>query len=303
MRNELQGLRGIVRRRTGLAHEDLHGCTTVARDERLTASVPIMSAAASTIGQRHVSNTLLLAIVSAFAATSCGPRLQLPSLSSPPPAALGPEDSGASLARELAPVLYLQADESFPLLRVVAVVHPARPIIAYHLLWRDDAHGAWVPFTRPSDQEVVWVGYDSTRAPTDLWTYWHGAVLHTAWPKQQVLVDVQWGKHGSMPRATIVSTLPRFRSLESFYLLTWGGFLDLWIGRLSRRGPWCFCGGWQRYLSFTRPLSLAGRIDVVVRAEDPTATLRSVFGADYSGKRNWPAAAPNESSSMSDRKN
>jgi hypothetical protein len=171
---------------------------------------------------------------------------------------------------------------------VVAVVHPSRPVIAYHLLWRDDAHGAWVPFTKPTDQEVVWVGYDSTGAPVDLWTYWHGQVLHVPWPRRQVLVDVQWGKHGSLPRSTRPESLRGSRSLESFYLLSWGGILDLWLGRLSRRGPLCFCGGWQRYLAFTRPLSIAARIDAIVRTDDPAPTLRAVFGAEYSRKRNWP---------------
>jgi hypothetical protein len=172
--------------------------------------------------------------------------------------------------------------------RVVAVLHPTRPLIAYHLLWRDDAHAAWVPFTNPSDQEIVWVGYDSTGAPVDLWTYWHGNVLHVPWPRRQVLVDVQWGKHGLLPRGTHSGTLPAERSLESFYLLSWAGILDLWLGRLSRRGPLCFCGGYARYTSFTRPLGLAQRIDVVTRADDPSHVLRSVFGPRYSRKRLWP---------------
>ena len=97
--------------------------------------------------------------------------------------ALARSDSGAILARSLAPVLYLQRDERFPLSRVVAVVHPTKPIIAYHLLWRDDVNGAWIPFTVATDQEVIWVGYDPTGAPTDVWTYWHGTLLHTKWPK------------------------------------------------------------------------------------------------------------------------
>ena len=97
------------------------------------------------------------------------------------PGALDPSDSTALLARSLAPLLYIQRDEWFPLERVVAVAHPTRPIIAYHLLWRDDVHGSWVPFTVPTDEEVVWVGYDSTHAATDIWTFWHGSLLHADW--------------------------------------------------------------------------------------------------------------------------
>jgi hypothetical protein len=230
----------------------------------------------------------ILGIVLGAASVGCGPRLRLPPLPSAPPGALSPEDTGATLARQLAPVLYLQPDESFPLLRAVAVLHPTRPIIAYHLLWRDDAHGAWVPFTNPSDQEIVWVGYDSTGAPVDLWTYWHGDVLHVPWPKRQVLVDIQWGKHGSLPRAMRPRGLRPEHSLESFYLLSWAGILDLWLGRLSRRGPMCFCGSYARYVAFTRPLGLAPRLDVIARTEDPSDVLRSVFGKRYSRKRPWP---------------
>lgn len=229
-----------------------------------------------------------MAVPLCVAWAGCGPRLHLPALPSSPPGALSPGDTGATLARELAPVLYRQPDEWFPVVRAVAVLHPTRPIIAYHLLWRDDAHGAWVPFTKPSDQEIVWVGYDSTGAPVDLWTYWHGDVLHVPWPKRQVLVDVQWGKHGSLPRGTRSESLPVARSLEAFYLLTWAGLPDLWLGRLSRRGPLCFCGSYARYTAFTDPLGLAERIDVVVRAEDPSEALRAVFGARYSRKRAWP---------------
>ena len=230
----------------------------------------------------------ILGIALGAALIGCGPRLRLPPLSPSTPAALPPGDTGATLARQLAPVLYLQPDESFPLVRAVAVLHPTRRVIAYHLLWRDDAHGAWVPFTNPSDQEIVWIGYDSTGAPVDLWTYWHGDVLHVPWPKRQVLVDVQWGKHGSLPRSLRPGSLSAKHSLESFYLLSWAGILDLWLGRLSRRGPMCFCGSYARYVAFTKPLGVANRLDVIARTEDPSAVLRSVFGDRYSRKRPWP---------------
>ena len=101
-------------------------------------------------------------------------------------------------------------------------------------------------------------------------------------------MDVQWGKHGSLPRSTRPESLPAGRSLEVFYLLTWVGIPDLWLGRLSRRGPLCFCGSYARYTTFTRPLGLADRIDVIARTADPDEVLRSVFGARYSQKRPWP---------------
>jgi hypothetical protein len=205
------------------------------------------------------------------------------------PEHLSPTDGDAVLARQLAPVLYLQRDEWFPLSRVVAVVHPTRRIIAYHLLWRDDAHGAWLPFTVPTDQEIVWVGYDSTLAPVRVWTYWHGTVLRTDWRgRGQVRIDVQWGKHGSLPRGVVLDDLPLFRKLDDYFLLSWFGIPDLLLGTLVRAGPRCFCHGAGRYHDFSRPLLLADRIDAVVRTARPHEALRAVFGEPYSRKRAWP---------------
>ncbi|HJU88320.1 MAG TPA: hypothetical protein VJ672_02955 [Gemmatimonadaceae bacterium] len=221
--------------------------------------------------------------------TACGPRARIPERPLVIPGALDAQDSGAVLARQLAPTLYLQRDETFPLSRAVAVVHPTRRMIAYHLLWRDDANGAWVPFTRPTDQEIVWVGYDSTGAPTDIWTYWHGHTLHADWRgKGQVLADVQWGKHGSMPRGTINHTLPPGQTLDAFYFLSFLLLPDFWLGNLNRKGPWGFFHGFGRYKTFDKPLLLGERLDAIVRTDEPDEALKAVFGRNYSRKRSWP---------------
>lgn len=199
----------------------------------------------------------------------------------------GADSAQAALARSLAPVLYLHRDEPFPLSRVVAVVHPEQRVIAYHLLWADDAYGAWIPRTKPTDEEIVWVGYDATGAPSDLWTYWHGTLLHMPWANRQVEIDVQWGKHGSLPRGVREADLPRGRSLKSFYRLTYA-LPDLWLGNFTRKGPWCFCQGWDSYRTFSEPQLTADRLDAVVVAHDPRAALRRVFGTPYSDKPWWP---------------
>jgi hypothetical protein len=218
----------------------------------------------------------------------CGPKAHIPPRPVIVPGALADADSGRALAQRLAPLLYLQADEVFQLSRAVAVVHPTRPIIAYHLLWRDDAHGAWIPFTKPTDQEVVWVGFDSTGAATELWTYWHGTLLHTDWRNRgPVLIDVQWGKHGSLPRRTRLADLPWTRKM-TFYWLAGFAVPDLALGTIFRNGPWCFCHGYGRYRRFDRPLPVADRLDAVVRLENPDPALRAVFGEPYSEKGPWP---------------
>jgi hypothetical protein len=227
-----------------------------------------------------------------FALAGCGPRANVPPRPSEPvtlPGALPAVDDRAQLARSLAPVLFLQRDEWFPLERVVAVVHPTRRIVAYHLLWRDDVHGSWIPFTVPTDQEIIWVGYDATGAPTDIWAFWHGKILHTDWrDRGTAAIDVQWGKHGSLPRGTIQSDLPGLQKLNSFYAFTWLGVWDMLLGRLTRPGPSCFCYDYDRYREFIRPLLLGERVDVVAATDDPKSILTAVFGTSYSKKRAWP---------------
>ena len=230
---------------------------------------------------RSLFAMLLLAVV------GCGPRAHIPVRPIVLPGALAQADSGAILARTLAPVLYLQRDERFPLTRVVAVVHPSHPIVAYHLLWRDDVNGSWIPFTVATDQEIVWVGFDESGAPVDVWTYWHGTILHASWPKSQVAINVQWGKHGSLPRGMVESDLPSTRTLNVFYAMTRLLVPDMILGRTMREGPVLFPYSYRRYRDFSRVLPLADRFDAIVRTADPDEALRTVFGR-YSRKPPWP---------------
>lgn len=228
--------------------------------------------------------SMLLLLLSA-----CGPRGRIPPRPILLQSALSPDEPAAQLARELAPVLYLQRDEWFQLERVVAVIHPKRPIIGYYLLWRDDVHGAWIPFTKATDEEIVWVGYDSTNAPTDVWTYWHGRILHADWRNRgTVTIDVQWGKHGSLPRGMRNDNALWPQTLSNFWVSSWVGLPDIWLGRLTRRGPLCFCRSYQRYRTFDRPVFSGEKIDVIASVEDPDSVLGAVFGRPYSKKPPWP---------------
>ena len=230
----------------------------------------------------------LLVPVTAITLAACGRHIQLPPVPVSVPAMA--DSAGQQLARSLAPVLYVQRDEPFSLLRVVAVIHPTQPIVAYHLLWSHDVNGQWMPWTKPSDEEVVWVGYDrETDQPTHLWTYWHGDILSTDWRgKGQPAVDVQWGKHGSLPHCVIESDLPRMRTLNAFYLGEYLLLPDIWLSKLAHGGPWGFFHSYGRYRDFSRVMPLAPRLDAVLRTEDPRSGLHAVFGAIYSNKRWWP---------------
>lgn len=225
----------------------------------------------------------MLAVLS----VGCGPRAHIPLRPIDLQRTLTPNDSVAMMARSLAPVLYLQRDERFLLSRVVAVVHPTKPVIAYHLLWRDDVNGAWIPFTVPTDEEVVWLRYDSTGAPVDVWTYWHGTLLHTRWPKSQVAIDVQWGKHGSLPRGIVESSLPKPKTLNFFFAATRFLVPDMLLSRVMRGGPAIFPHSYRRYRDFSRVMPLSDRLDAVARTDKPEKVLQAVFGK-YSHKPNWP---------------
>ena len=226
----------------------------------------------------------------ALVSVACVQSAHLPALPVSPTGGLTVEDSTARLAANLAPTLFLQRDEPFPLLRVAAVVHPTRPVIAYHLLWQHDVNLQWVPWAKPSDEEIVWVGYDPhTYRATDLWTYWHGAVLHADWRGAgEVAVDVQWGKHGCLPHRVIESDLPRLRTLNAFYLAEFILLPDILLGKVAHGGPWGFFHGYNRYRSFTEILRLSDRLNAVLRTDDAREPLHAVFGPRYSNKVPWP---------------
>ena len=95
---------------------------------------------------------------------------------------------------------------SFPLKDAAAVLHPSERLIAYHLFWEDDID--FPEDNDPCDHEVVWVQFSRDRQSIErFWTYFHGRILeggedalrdarrHEMRPR----VNVQWGKHGSMP--------------------------------------------------------------------------------------------------------
>jgi RimJ/RimL family protein N-acetyltransferase len=236
------------------------------------------------------TNVLALAIA-LVCATGCYRASGIPPVPATIPAAA--DSSAVALARSLAPVLYVQRDEYFPLERVVAVVHPQCPVVAYVLDWKWDVNGQWVPWSKSSDEEEVWVGFDSlSHLPTDLWTYWHGSILHTDWRgRGQAAISVQWGKHGSLPHGVIESDLPNTRSLNVMYALDYVLLPDMWLGKLVHGGPWGFFHGYARYRDFSRVIQTADRLDAVVQTATPTDPLRAVLGARFSNKRPWPWSA------------
>jgi hypothetical protein len=81
----------------------------------------------------------------------------------------------------------------------------------------------------PTDEEIVYVGYDATRAPTHIWTRWPGRVLNAdRTDRGQVAIDVQWESAG--PCTAGSRDLPAWKKLNLFYTFVWIGFPDTWLG-------------------------------------------------------------------------
>lgn len=113
-----------------------------------------------------------------------------------------PSPARAALVRRFAPRLFTTANEPFELRDAVAIMHPTSRVIAYHLFWHDDID--FPDDNDPCDHEVVWIRHseDGTRLER-VWTYFHGRILdapaRAPGTDPRPRVDVQWGKHGSLP--------------------------------------------------------------------------------------------------------
>jgi hypothetical protein len=108
----------------------------------------------------------------------------------------------------------------------------------------------------------------------------------------EAIVERGWKKVESESAANVVVVVhgatQQKQTLNTFYALSWIGLPDIWLGDLTRRGPFCFCHGYKRYRDFSKLLPLGPRIDLVVRADDASDALAEVFGRPYSKKPAWP---------------
>jgi len=225
------------------------------------------------------------------------------------------------IVQRLAPRVMTTASEPFTLRDVVAIVHPDEPVIAYHLLWDDDID--YPDDNDPSDHEVVWVRYTPDGKLDRLWTYFHGRILDGGPAAVQdasrhggrPLVDVQWGKHGSMPvdwqqhmieaAATETEadhypvgtpiTLERYNHGTFEKLHDQGArAADHPLARLNG-WPRTFNGTWNEFSRFTKSVDLQSRLKkgrMVLVSRWNNATLNQRFlRYNFRPKIEWPWAA------------
>lgn len=113
-------------------------------------------------------------------------------------------DNEKRLVMKFAPVFYLVDSEPFDLLDVIAIHHPSKHLIAYHVFWDDDYD--FPDDFEPCDHEEVWVEYDPvSEEVVEVSTWFHGFVHKTKKAveiankdNKEIEVLVEWGKHGSV---------------------------------------------------------------------------------------------------------
>jgi hypothetical protein len=228
-----------------------------------------------------------------------------------------------AIIKRFAPRLHVTETEFFPLRDFAAVLHPTERLVAYHLFWEDDID--FPEDNDPCDHELVWVQFSADGSTLErFWTYFHGRILsggeaaladaraHGMRPR----VNVQWGKHGSMPVGW--ESLPivadagdierKYLSLGSAIPLadynraTWqklqGEGRRLKDHALSRRLGWpdTFTGDWNQFIAFTRvvdPLPFVERHRMVSVSRWNSAVIDQDFLAyNFRPKTEWPIDAP-----------
>jgi hypothetical protein len=225
-------------------------------------------------------------------------------------------------ARRFAPRVYTTRSEFFPLKDFAVLLHPDEPLIVYHFFWEDDID--FPEDNDPCDHELMWIEHSSDGADiTRIWTYFHGRMLeggpeavqdarrHQMRPR----INVQWGKHGSMPhgweslsiRANEGDIERKYLSLDrplslkeyneaTFKKLSTEG-RRLMEHPLSRRLGWPdrFTGDWQAFVDFSRPIDTQEWLDrtkMIKVSRWNSATIDQHFlPYNFRPKTEWPAFA------------
>lgn len=170
-----------------------------------------------------------------------------------------PSAAEVELMLRHAPRIFTTPTEPLPLKDFAAILHPTLPLIGYHFFWEDDID---FPLDRdPCDHEVIWVMLDDERRHVKtIYTYYHSFVLsapeavtdaeaHGGRPR----VEVQWGKHGSLPVGwQQIGEEAVWRDMQETYeRLHTVGCRD--AGHpLAQNWPTHFEGTWDEFIDFSQ---------------------------------------------------
>lgn len=209
-------------------------------------------------------------------------------------------DEQRVLVQRFAPRLHLVAREFFPLKDIVAVVHPDRPLIAYHLFWDDDL--GFPSDNDPCDHEVVWVEFDrATQRVAKVTTYWHGRLVTTEEAAADAhshggrpWIGVEWGFHGSVPfrapgKVAIVDEI-----LRAHWTKAHDTMKTLPRDPLARGWPTEYAGDYAAYTNFAVPLDprpMLRERNLIYVSRWANATInRYCLRYNFAAKTEWPPA-------------
>lgn len=217
-------------------------------------------------------------------------------LAAEPP--LVPNAEQRKLVMKFAPRLHNVPDEFFPLKDFVAIVHPERPVIAYHLFWEDDL--GFPSDNDPCDHEIVWIEYDpTTRNVTRVSTYFHGRIVSTEAATRdanthdgRAWIGVEWGFHGSVPWQSLGKVKVVDDILRAHWDTAHRGNKDRAPDPLARGWPTEYPGDFAAYTSFTvpnDPRPLLRERDLIYVSRWANATLnRYCLRYNFAAKTEWP---------------
>lgn len=217
-------------------------------------------------------------------------------LAAEPPAP--PTSAQRALVLKFAPRLQNVPTEFFPLKDIAAILHPEKPIIAYHLFWEDDL--GFPSDNDPCDHEIVWVEYDpATQRATRVSTYWHGRVVSTDEAAADAnthegrpWVGVEWGFHGSVPwgapgRVKVIDDI-----LRDHWRRAHEGAKARAPDPLARGWPTEYPGDFAAYTRFSVPLDprpMLRERDLIYVSRWANATLnRYCLRYNFAAKIEWP---------------
>jgi glycerophosphoryl diester phosphodiesterase len=235
-------------------------------------------------------------------------------LSLEPPTA--PDGNQRAAIFRFAPRVFQVSGDPFGLKDVAAIHHPTEPVIAYHFFWEDDID--FPDDNDPCDHEVVWVRYDpNTMRVVSFHTYFHGRILSSpdaiaeaVRNGQRPLVNVQWGKHGSLPYGwEKLSIRPDSGDIERDYLeldkvvslldYNMAAYRKLHTeGRrlpdhpLGRNWPRRFEGKWNDFIAFKKPIDIRPILDknqfVAVSRWNNAVINQRFIAYNFRPKTEWP---------------
>lgn len=219
-------------------------------------------------------------------------------LTADPPAS--PTAEQRALVLKFAPRLHNVPDEFFPLKDIAAILHPEKPIIAYHLFWEDDL--GFPSDNDPCDHEVVWVEYDrTTQQVVRVSTYWHGRIVTTDAATADAnahggrpWIGVEWGFHGSIPLQAMGKVKVVDDILRDHWNSAHSGAKSRIPDPLARGWPQNYSGDFAAFTTFSvpnDPRPLLRDRDLIYVSRWANATLnRYCLRYNFAAKTEWPPA-------------